>query len=141
MEDEELAGLLGRGGTGVLSFATDGGEPPYSLPVSYGFNEASSDFYFRLAVPAGAEKADVLDEPVSFVAYERADDGWRSAVATGRLEEVTEADYDSSALQGMWMVEIPIVDIFEREPEELTFRYFRLDPERLSGRKETRTGC
>jgi len=138
MDDEELVDLLGRGGTGVLSFSTDGGEPPYALPVSYGFNEVSMDFYFRLAVPAGAGKADVLERPVSFVAFERTDAGWRSAVATGRLEEVTEADYDSSALQGMWLVEIPIVDIFEYEPKEITFRYFRLPPDRLSGRKETK---
>jgi len=140
MDEEELVELLGRGGTGVLSFSTDGGTPPYSLPVSYGFNETSMDFYFRLAVPGGAGKADVLDEPVSFVAFERTDAGWRSAVATGRLEEVTEADYDSSALQGMWLVEIPIVDIFERDPKEVAFRYFRLDPERLSGRKEAKAG-
>ena len=140
MDDEELVELLGRGGTGVLSFSTDGEEPPHALPVSYGFNEASFDFYFRLAVPSGAAKADVLDQPVTFVAYERTDDGWRSAVAAGRLEEVTEAAYDSSALQGMWMVEIPIVDIFEHEPKEVSFRYFRLVPDRLSGRKEIRGG-
>lgn len=57
-------------------------------------------------------------------------------MATGRLEGVTEADYDSSVLQGMWLVEIPLVDIFERDPREVTFRYFRLDPERLTGREE-----
>lgn len=138
MDDDELAELLGRGGTGVLSFGTGAGEPPYSLPVSYGYNEAAADFYFRLAVPSDAGKVDLLDEPVSFVTYEQTDDGWRSALAIGRLEEVTEADYDSSALQGMWRVEIPLVDIFEHDPREVAFRYFRLDPERLTGRKETR---
>ena len=138
MDEAELTELLGRGGTGVLSFGTDADEPPYSLPVSYGYNVEEADFYFRLAVPSEAGKVDRLEEPVSLVVYERTDDGWRSAVATGRLEEVTEADYDSSELQGMWRVEIPLVDIFEREPREVTFRYFRLDPTELTGRKEAR---
>ena len=138
MGEEELNEFLGRGGTGVLSFSRGADQPPYSLPVSYGFNEASGDFYFRLAFPADAGKADVVDAPVSLVAHAREEDGWRSAVATGRLEELAEEDYDSSALQGMWRVEIPLVDVFERDPREITFRYFRLDPDDLTGRKEVR---
>lgn len=54
--------------------------------------------------------------------------------------EVTSADYHSSAVQELWGVLIPMVDIFERNPGELTFRYFRLDPEALAGREEVRRG-
>jgi len=140
MDEEELDALLGDGGTGVLSFSTGDGVPPYSLPVSYGYDAPGRAFYFRLAFPTDAGKAEVIEEPVSFVTYERTDEGWRSAVATGHLAEVTEADYDSSELQGMWRIEIPLVDIFERHPREITFRYFRLAPERLTGRKESNEG-
>nr|WP_254425916.1 hypothetical protein [Haloprofundus sp. MHR1] len=63
--------------------------------------------------------------------------GWRSAVATGTLEDVTEASYESSAVQGLWAVEIPEVDIFERPPEEITFREYRLDPKTLTGEKRS----
>ena len=140
MDESEVAELLGRGGTGVLSFATGPDEPPYSIPVSYGFDGASGAFYFRLAFPSDAGKADVVDEPATLVVYERPEERWRSAIATGRMEEVTEADYDSSALQGMWRVQIPLVDIFERDPREVTFRYFRLVPDRLTGRKEAPAG-
>lgn len=138
MEDEELADFLGRGGTGVLSFATDAGEPPYALPVSYGYDDAHGGFYFRLAVPGDSEKAPVLDRPVTFVAYEETDAGWRSAVATGELQEVTDDEYDSSALQSMWAVEIPLFEMFERPTRELGFRYFRLVPDQLTGRKEAK---
>lgn len=138
MEDEELIDFLGRGGTGVLSFATDAGEPPYALPVSYGYDEGHGGFYFRLAVSGDSEKAPVIDRPVTFVTYEETDDGWRSAIATGDLQEVTDAEYDSSALQSMWAVEIPLFEMFERPTREIGFRYFRLVPDQLTGRKEAK---
>lgn len=138
MDEEELAGFLGRGGTGVLSFATDAGDPPYAIPVSFGYDEGHGGFYFRLAVPSDSGKAPVLDRPVTFVAYDETDDGWRSVIATGELQEVTDADYDSTALQAMWAVEIPLFEMFERPTREVTFRYFRLVPDQLTGRKEAK---
>lgn len=138
MDKEELDAFLGRGGTGVIAFATDDGDPPYALPVSYGYDEGHGGFYFRLAVTAGSQKAPVLDRPVTFVAFEDTDDGWRSAIATGELQEVTDAEHESSALQAMWAVEIPMVEVFERPTREIDFRYFRLVPDHLTGRRETR---
>jgi len=137
MDDGEVAEFLGRGGTGVLSFSTDRHEPPYSLPVSYGYDQGEGQFYFRLAFPDDSGKWDIFDNPVSFVAHGRTDDGWESAVATGSLEEVTDADPESSAVQRMWTVEIPLVDVFKRPTREVSFRYFRLVPDRLTGRKES----
>lgn len=137
MTEEEVDAFLGGGGTGVLSFSTALSDPPYSLPVSYGYDEAHRQFYFRLAFPAGTAKEAVFENPVSFVTHQQTDGGWSSVVATGRLEAVSDADYDASALQGMWTVEIPLVEVFERPTKEVTFRYFRLVPDELSGRKET----
>lgn len=48
--------------------------------------------------------------------------------------------YDSSAVQAMWAVEIPEVDIFDRPPEDVAFRQFQLVPEELTGRKEFQSG-
>lgn len=137
MGGEELERFLEPGGTGVLSFATDPEDPPYALPVSYGYDVDHGSFYFRLAVPSESGKEPVLDRPATFVAYEQVDEEWRSVIATGALEEVTDAPYTSSALQGMWSVEIPLVEMFERPTRELTFRYFRLVPDRITGRKES----
>lgn len=136
MSDDELSEFLGDGGTGVLSFATDPDESPVSIPVSYGFNADERTFYFQLSFPDESEKATVVDRPVSFVAYDRIDGLWRSVVASGRLEDVADAAYESTAVQGMWAVQIPRVDIFERPRNEITFRDFLFDPETLSGRKE-----
>ncbi len=136
MTADERNEFLGRGGTGVLSFATDPDDPPLSLPVSYGFNPDTSNFYYRLAFPQGSGKEAVLDGPVSFVVHTHTDGGWRSVVAAGSLEEVTDAPYESTAVQEMWAVHIPEIDIFDRPPEDIPFREFRLVPDTLTGRKE-----
>ncbi|WP_142859120.1 pyridoxamine 5'-phosphate oxidase family protein [Salinigranum halophilum] len=138
MNDDERMEFLGTGGTGVVSFATDEGEPPYSLPVSYGYDAEDDGFYLRLAFDTDSEKDGVVSEnrPVSLVVYDQTDAGWQSVVAAGRLEEVTEAAIDSDVVQAMRRIHIPLVDVFERHPRELTFRFFRLVTTEVSGRKE-----
>ena len=141
MTDDERDEFLRHGGTGVISFETDAGEPPYQLPVSYGFDVDSEAFYFRLSFVPDAEKEGVVeaDAPASFVTYDHTESGWRSVVATGRLEEVTEAEVGTEAAEAMRTVEIPIVDVFDRHPREVTFRFFRLDADDVTSRKEARS--
>jgi hypothetical protein len=141
MSDEERADFLGAGGTGVVSFSTGADEAPYSLPVSYGYDAVDGAFYLRLAFGPDSEKTGVADgsRPVSFVVHDRDGGEWRSVVVTGRLEEVTEAAIDSDVVQAMRRIHIPLVDVFDRHPRELTFRFFRLSPERVSGRKQAST--
>lgn len=138
---EDLDSFLDRGGTGVLSFGSTAEEPPFSIPVSYGYYADEGHFYFRLSFPEGHSggKTAVLDRPVSFVVYAETDDGWHSVVATGSLEEISDAPYESAAVQGMWAVQIPAVDVFERPPDDVTFRDFRLVPDRVTGRREVET--
>lgn len=137
MTESEVDEFLGRGGTGVISFAAATDTPPVSIPVSYGYNEDNGTIYFRLSVPPGSRKAELVDRRVSFVTYAETDDAWRSVVVTGQLEGTEDVPYASTTVQGMWGIEIPRVDIFERPREELTFRDFYLVPETLTGRKET----
>jgi len=139
LSDAERDAFLGTGGTGVISASTDDG-PPFSLPVSYGYDADAGNFYFRLSFPPDSGKADVVDAPVSFVVHARTDEGWRSVVATGELEDLTEMDYDATAVQGLWAADIPMVDMFDRPPEEVSFRRYRLVPETLTGRKEVESG-
>ena len=136
LTDDERDAFLGDGGTGVLSFATSSDEPPVSIPISYGYFADAASIYFRLSVPDNSRKPDLVDNPVSVVVHRETDAGWRSVVATGRLEAVTDAPYESAALQGLWAVDIPTVDVFERPPSEIPFRTFRLIPAELTGRKE-----
>lgn len=140
MPESELNDFLGDGGTGVLSFSTGDGEAPYSLPMSYGYDDATEHFHFRLALPPDSDKGEFVDRPVSFVTFDETDAGWRSVVATGELEDLTDEPYESTALQERWNVSIPLVDIFTEPPDEVVFYQFRLDPDRISGRKEVSSG-
>jgi hypothetical protein len=141
MDEDERNEFLGAGGTGVVSVSRGADEAPYSLPVSYGYDETDGAFYLRLAFGPDSDKAEVVGgrQPVSLVVYDQRDDGWRSVVVTGRLEEVTEAAIDSDVVQAIRRVHIPLVDVFDRHPRELTFRFFRLSADRISGRKEARS--
>ncbi|SDF83080.1 pyridoxamine 5'-phosphate oxidase family protein [Halorientalis regularis] len=139
LSSKERDAFLGDGGTGVLSFSTPPEEPPWLLPISYGYDANTGLLYFSLSFPAGSTKSAVVDGPVAFATHEETPDGWRSVVAVGTLEEVADMPYESSAVQGLWTVEIPAVDIFDRPREEVTFRDFVLDPETITGRKEVQT--
>ena len=136
LTERERHEFLGKGGTGVLSFTTPIDEPPASLPVSYGYASDTGDFYFRLSFPPGTTKGDVLENPISFVTYAETSDGWRSVIATGHLEELANLPYESVAVQEMWAIQIPTVDVFDRPRNEIEFHDFRLDPETVTGRKE-----
>lgn len=138
MDDDERDAFLGSGGTGVLSFSTDG-EAPHSVPVSYGYDATDAAFYFRLAVGPDREKTSFLDRPVSFVTYGDEDD-WKSVVATGRLEETDDDAIATETLAGLDRVEIPLVDIFGDRPADTAFGFYRLAPDSLTARRESPTG-
>ena len=138
MSEDELHEFLEHGGTGIVSFGAGTDEAPYQLPVSYGYDVPSEDFYFRFGFETETEKGAFIEEgrSVSFVTYDHTDSGWRSVVATGELEEVTEAEIGSEAAEAIQRLEIPLVDVFEHPTDEVTFRFFRLLADDVSGRKE-----
>ncbi|MBV0924478.1 pyridoxamine 5'-phosphate oxidase family protein [Halomicroarcula limicola] len=137
MERDEIDAFLGSGGTGVLSLPTTADEPPHTVPVSYGYDAETRTFYFRLSVGADSSKSDLADRPVSFVVHREEDDRWRSVVAAGRLEGVEESGIETETLDGLDRVEIPLVDIFEDPTRVVSFEFYRLVPEDLTGRVES----
>lgn len=142
MTDEERDEFLGRGGTGTISVDTPDDDPPYSRPVSYGYDAATGNFYFRFAVgPEDTGKTDIVDggSVVSFVTHNQTDDGWRSVVATGRLEEITKSALDPAVADAMQRVTVPFVDVYDSHPLTLEFRFFRLAPDECSGKQEAGT--
>ncbi|MFC6827223.1 pyridoxamine 5'-phosphate oxidase family protein [Halopelagius fulvigenes] len=138
MSVDERNAFLGRGGTGVIAFAEGLEAPPFTIPVSYGYDAEDESFYYRLAFPPSNAKSGVVERQVTFVAYGETEAGWQSVVAAGRLEDLSGAPYESSAVQKLWAVQIPDVDIFDRPREEIPFREYRLVPERITGRKEVK---
>lgn len=143
MSTEEQNEFLGSGGTGVISFDSGNDGPPYTRPISYGYDADTRKFYFRLAVgPEDAGKKDLIDEDreISFVAYDETDRGWRSVIATGRLEEITKSALDPEIVEAMQRVTIPFVDVYDSHPLTLEFRFFQLTPDEITGQQEAGTG-
>jgi len=139
MDEDERDARLSTGGTGVISFCESDDNSPYSRPVSYGYDTDGTTFYFRLAVAPDSAKAAISDHDITFVVYDRADDGWWSVVAEGHLEETVEDSIATETLQGLQNVHIPFVDIFGRPPKDVPFEFYRLVPAELTSRKESST--
>jgi nitroimidazol reductase NimA-like FMN-containing flavoprotein (pyridoxamine 5'-phosphate oxidase superfamily) len=139
MDDDERDEFLGTGGNGVISLSTADDAPPHSVPVSYGYDPVESVFYFRLAVGPDSEKGSLDDRAASVVIHGQSDGAYRSVVARGRLTRTTDEAVATEALEGLERVRIPFVDIFGRPPSEVEFGFFRLVPDRLTGRKESPT--
>lgn len=132
---EQRDEFLGRGGVGVISLSTPDEGCPHSVPVSYGYDASETIFYFRLAIGADSAKGELDGRAVSFVTYGH-EDGWRSVVASGRLERADEESIATSTLEGLDHVDIPLVDIFDRPTRTVAFEFFRLVPDELTGRSE-----
>jgi len=141
LNESEIDGFLDRVDTGVLSLSTPADESPHSVPVSFGYNAAQTAFYFRIADLPPEEKGELDGRAVSFVTYAEDEDadGYVSVVAEGALESTTRGDIATEALAGFEGVTIPFVDIFGEPPAEVDFSFYRLIPERLTGRKEVAT--
>lgn len=143
MDEQERDAFLGVGGTGVITLSGSDDESPYAVPVSYGYDESEEVFYFRLAVDTDGGKGELSGRAVTFVTYGYDDDDddeeWRSVVAKGRLRETTEPSIAVDSLAGLEHVQIPLVEIFDRPTSEITFEFYRLDPDELTSRKESST--
>lgn len=127
--------------TGVLSLSTIADDPPHSIPVSFGYNAEQNAFFFRLADLPPQRKGELDGRSVTFVTYadETEFGGYASVVAQGTLEPTSGTETATEALSGLEDVTIPFVDIFGDPPKDVSFSFYRLVPESLTGRKETTT--
>jgi len=140
LEGPERDSLLGTGGVGVLSFAGSEGDPPHSIPVSYGYDTSDETFYFRLAVDEDSGKGEIADHPVTLVVHGTDDElGYWSVVASGHLQALEEADIATDALDGLDSVQIPLVDVFGTATRAVSFEFARLAPESFTARTDSPT--
>lgn len=139
LDDSRRDEHLGAGGIGVLSLSTSRGEPPHTLPVSFGYDSTNEVFYFRLATGPEMSKGEVTDRPASFVTYGETEEGWWSVVARGVLGDVDGSSDSTASLQGLDNVSIPIVDIFGVPPRDVSFEFVRLDPDEFDALEESST--
>ncbi|MEF8756657.1 MAG: pyridoxamine 5'-phosphate oxidase family protein, partial [Halobacteriales archaeon] len=136
MSDDEIDATLEETGLGVLAF---GGESPYAIPMSFGYDADRREIYLQLGAFEGSEKLVRLRESsdVSLVVseYERPD-RWRSVVVDGYLAPLSETDRERrNAVSAFGRAELASVDVFSMDPDDVTFSWYRLSPSSISGRK------
>ncbi len=136
MEADERDEFLGTSGVGVLSLAVSRTEPPHSVPISYGYDPTENAFYFRLAVGPKSGKGELANRAVTFVTVGTVDDRWKSVVANGHLRSTTDEAIETEALAGLDRVTIPLFDVFGRPTGDVSFEFYQLQPEQLTGRVE-----
>jgi len=136
LDADEIDALLGDGGVGVVSFASD--DEPYSVPISFGYDASVESLYLRFGFAPESEKREFIDDgaSASLVVTDETPAGWQSVVVRGSLSRVTEMAIDPEAAKSVHKVRIPFVTIYDREPSELEFELYRLEPDSIVGRQE-----
>ena len=140
MDDDEIASFLTAEGHGVLAF---GGESPYAIPMSYGYDPDERAVYVHMSAFEGSEKAARLDGPTAVslvVSRYEGPDRWRSVVVDGTLSELSEADVDRrDVLESFKGGSLASVDVFNRPLSDISFEWYVLDPSSISGRQGARS--
>jgi len=135
MTDEQIADFLVRQGHGVLSF---GGERPYSLPLSFGYDADTDRCIFQLVFHDESEKWNRLgtSTDVSLVAYDwRTTDDWRSVLISGPLQPIDENSPEAVAAADVFANHASAIgpSVFSKPLQELQSRWFSLDVDEVSG--------
>jgi len=136
MSDEQMDAFLESVGFGILSFA---GDPPYSIPMSYGYDAENRVLYLHMSSYDGSEKQARLEmsDAVSLVVsqYDRPDK-WRSVVVDGTLTRLSDEEArNRDVLTAYADSKLASVDVFERDLSEISFHWYVIDPTDISGRR------
>lgn len=137
MTDKEVAEFLTRQGHGVLSF---GGEEPYGLPISFGYDVVDDRCIFQLVSDADSKKEAALTESsrVNLVAYEWNDiDDWRSVIISGELAPIPDESIDAVNAASVFAeyASVASLTVFDKSLSELTVVWHKLDIEEMTGRR------
>ena len=134
MSAAETDAFLGRNETGVLALARS--DDPYAVPISYGYDGETRQFYLRLvSTPESEKRAFLGSEPAAkLVVYEEDGDVYRSVVATGRLVEIDPGELTVERIEQYGRAKRPLFEIWGQEKPDLDIKLYALEPEELSGR-------
>jgi nitroimidazol reductase NimA-like FMN-containing flavoprotein (pyridoxamine 5'-phosphate oxidase superfamily) len=140
MSDEEIGSFLARRGHGVLSF---GGDIPYGLPVSFGYDVVNERVIFQLLGAEDGKKAAYLDDSsaVNLVAYEwEGVDEWRSVVVDGELSAIPDDSPEAVDAAAVFADFATVVGapVFDRPLSDIESNWYELSADESSGRQSPR---
>jgi len=140
MDALEIADFLASQQTGVLSLAN--GDTGYAVPVSFTYDDSGPYVYLRLGYSPDSKKRAFVEaaDVVTFVVYDHTDEGWKSVVLEGRLEELSRTSLDSSIVEAVEGLQIPYFSVHRRPASDLEFSILRIAISSVSGIEEARTG-
>jgi nitroimidazol reductase NimA-like FMN-containing flavoprotein (pyridoxamine 5'-phosphate oxidase superfamily) len=140
MDALEIASFLEDYGTGVLALASE--DDAYAIPVSYAFDADEEAIYFRMGFAPGSQKRKYLEdtEHLSFVVYADTGGGWKSVVVEGVAEQLGRSSLDAAMVEAMEGLDIPYYQVHERPATDVQFVIVRVDPTRMSGIVEGKSG-
>lgn len=133
MDSLAIADFLATQRTGVLSLARD--DDSYAIPVSFVFDESEHNIYLRLGYGSRSTKRQFVDgvDRASFLVYALTEDGWKSVLARGGLEEVSENSLDSATVEATKNLQIPYFQVFGEEAGDLEFNIVMMEVTELTG--------
>jgi nitroimidazol reductase NimA-like FMN-containing flavoprotein (pyridoxamine 5'-phosphate oxidase superfamily) len=133
MDATDIADFLATQHTGVLSLAE--GNDSYAIPVSFAHKADEGAVYFRLGYGADSNKRRFVGavDTASFVVHDQTDEGWKSVVVHGELEQLSENSLDSTVVQSVRDLDIPYFNVFDDASGNLEFVIVRLDAASLTG--------
>lgn len=139
MDGLEIREFLDAQHTGVLAMGRE--NVGYGIPISYTYDDEGPYVYFRLAYGGSSQKREFIEaaDSVSFVVYAATEEGWKSVVAEGKLEEQSETDFEASRIEAVRQLDIPYFTVHDRPATDLEFVIARIDVSNLTGVVESRS--
>jgi len=133
MDALDIASFLETQDTGVLSLAND--DDAYAIPVSYAYDDDEDVIYLRLGFAPGSQKRRFLDATnhVAFVVYADTDDGWKSVVVEGNVDQLTHDSLDAAIVEVIEGLEIPYFQVHDRPATDIRFVIAKIEPTSMTG--------
>ena len=131
---EQVDAFLGEHETGVLSLAR--ADEPYAIPISYGYDASTGQFYLRLVSTPESEKRQFLSSSpkARLVVYREDGDTYRSVVAVGTLEEIDRDELTIEHLEQYGDTRRPLFALWGQSKRDVDIHLYRIDPDEVTGR-------
>lgn len=133
MDAAQIANVLDTQQTGVLSLARE--NDSYCIPVSFAFAEDEQNVYLRLGYGQTSTKRQFVEavDQASFLVYDKTADGWKSVLARGSLEDLSQDSLDSTHLEAVKNLHIPYFRVHGVPAGDPEFTIARIEVTELTG--------
>lgn len=135
LSERDIDAFLGEHETGVLTLAR--GDDPYAIPISYGYDPSTQQFYLRLVSTTASEKREFLASAprARLVIYEEEGNVYRSVIVKGVLSELPKEELSVEDIVQYGDAKRPLFEMWGAEKPALDVKLYQLSPERMNGRR------